>query len=146
MKKSESLFTTSNTIRFQSIFYSIVIIIFFGSCSNNSTGPAEDEISGVYLMTGEKITTKYSGWPKSATEEPRVDTSSAGFLLKVEKLDDSGNYLRLYGLEGVDIGENRNRVFQNCIIPDECEIIIQLNGKEFQMNFNNGERSYKGTG
>lgn len=127
--------------------FTVLGVLFLSGCSDSSTNTGVNEnVEGVYSIQGEKIVTRYSDWPIPQHEEPAVDTLGVDFLLVIATAEGKEDTIRLYGVEGVDIGEGDNRVFPNCTVPDECEFFGTLVGEDLEISVSNNGRSYKATG
>lgn len=134
-------------MRFNNFLFLTIGAVLINGCSDSSTSTKIDaQVPGSYLMSGNKIVTKYSDWPISENEEPTVDTLRVDFILVVAIAESKEDAIRLYGLQGVDTGEGDNRVYPNCTIPEECEFFGRLEGEDLEIDVNNNGRSYQATG
>lgn len=130
-------------------YFLIIILgaVFLYGCADSSTNTQVNEkVVGTYSIIGEKIVTKYSEWPIPENEEPAVDTLGVDFLLVIAAAENREDTIRLYGVEGIDIGEGDNRVFPNCTVPAECEFFGRLVGEDLEINVSNNSRSYQAEG
>lgn len=135
----------------------IVLLGMFGlflikGCGDSSTNMDDDEdveadqISGIFYVTGEEIRTIYSDWPIPEGEEPSRDKTRIGFIMKIQKIGDGDDQLRIVGLEGADVGKYDNRVYPDCSTPDECKIYGSLIGEDLEIEIENNGRSYQAAG
>lgn len=133
-----------------SLNYFLILVlgaVFLHGCADSSTNTqVNEEVVGTYSINGEKIVTKYSEWPIPENEEPTVDTLGVEFLLVIAAAENREDTIRLYGVEGVDIGEGDNRVFPNCTVPAECEFFGRLVGEDLEINVSNNGRSFQAEG
>ena len=131
------------------LFIPILFIIglsTFSSCSESMTVPEEEPLSAVIYLYGQQITSTYSAWPIPENEEPIVDTTGIAFFTKFQSIHGDENQLRVYGLEGADVGKRGNQLFPGCEHPDECRITGTLINEEFSINLTNDGRSYQAKG
>jgi hypothetical protein len=122
--------------------------IAISSCGDSLTVPGEDQepLSSLIQLRGEVITTTYSNWPIPENEEPSVDTTRVGFFVKIHSLPGQNNEVRMYGLEGADVGKRGNHLFPDCSHPDDCKIIGTLTDEKLNIDLRNNGRTYKAEG
>lgn len=126
----------------------LCIFLLFG-CSEQpvETEPEEtiDQISGLYYLSGEKISTGYSCFNCLVVEDPY--TNSIDLSLNVKVVKDKQDTVRFYGLAGADAGEFGKRVFPECKHPDNCKVYGKLTGIEsFEIDIENNGRRYQASG
>tara|TARA_R100001143_G_scaffold6711_1_gene9069 strand:+ start:9134 stop:9658 length:525 start_codon:yes stop_codon:yes gene_type:complete len=102
----------------------------------------DDEIIGLFALRGQEIVTNYSDWPIPENDVPSVDTTRINFLMLIRSVDGEKNRVRMYGLEGADVGKREHYLYPGCKTPDDCKIIGMLEGEDLEIDINNNGRSY----
>lgn len=120
------------------------------SC-DSSAGPDSDEkeqeqISVLLYVSGNQITTTYSAWPIPENDVASVDTTRIGFLMKLQTVPGEESSLRMYGLEGADVGKRENYLYPDCNNPDDCQVIGSLVDENLEVDITNNDRSYQAEG
>lgn len=133
------------------LLFSLLGLLAFNSCSDSLEGPNTDDeeddiISALMYLDGIQITTTYSAWPVPENDVPEVDTTRIGFLVKIQSIDGEKNSIRIYGLEGADVGKRENYLYPDCENPDDCKVIGTLAEEELEIDISNNGRSYQAEG
>ncbi|MDX1640670.1 MAG: hypothetical protein R3220_03170 [Balneolaceae bacterium] len=133
------------------VLFALVGLLVFNNCGDSLTVPDKDDnkneiLSEVIFMKGRLIATKYSDWPIPENDVPEIDTTRIGFLMKVQSINGEENSIRIYGLEGGDVGKREDYLFPGCTHPDDCRIIGTLTDEALQINLTNNGRTYQAEG
>ena len=138
----------------------IIMLLVFGfasmkGCSDSSTDPYDskneeevvDRISGIMYLRGQKVTTTYSDWPIPEGDKPTVDSSYINFIISLKLDQKNPEKVRIYGLEGADVGKYENLIFPNCTNTNECKVYGEMTGlRSFTVELENSGRTYTATG
>lgn len=103
----------------------------------------DDTIIGLFALSGQEIVTNYSEWPIPENDEPSVETTRIDFLMLIRSVDGEENRVRLYGLEGADVGKREHYFYPSCKTPDDCKITGMLEGEDLKIDINSNGRSYR---
>lgn len=106
----------------------------------------DDSISGLFALTGKEIVTTYSDWPIPENDVPSVDTTRIRFLMLTNSVPKEENMVRLYGLEGADVGKRERYLYPGCDTPNDCKITGTLDGEILTIELYNNGRSYQAEG
>lgn len=130
------------------VLFSISGFLGLYSCDDSSTDPDKEgtAISGLLYVSGNQITKRYSDWPIPENDVASVDTMRVGFLVKIHSIRGEENSIRMYGLEGADVGKRENYLYPDCKHPDDCEIVGMLVGEDLEIEITNNDRSYQAEG
>lgn len=146
--------------RFQQMRWSLVALLFsltgllaIHSCSDSSidfdtdtVGGKDKTLSNLIYLRGIQIMTQYSAWPIPENDVPTVDTTRIRFLMKIHSIRGERDLIRLYGLDGADVGKRDHYLYPDCKDPDNCKIIGNLSDEVLEINLNNNGRSYEADG
>lgn len=124
----------------------MILLLGMGSCSDSTSVTDRQPLSAVMQIGGKLIKTTYSEWPIPENEVPAVDTTRVGFFIHIHSLKGETSEIRLYGLEGADVGKHGNQLFPNCSHPDECKVTGTLTDEKLNIDIQNDGRSYKAEG
>lgn len=138
----------SQAVQQISVLTIMVSLFLLAGCSDQSsnpdTEPFVDNISGDYILHGRKFESRYPGWPASEGEELSADTTYFVFTVSIELIDENGDTIRFYGLEGADAGSSSKKLFPDCKFPDDCKVIGKMTGiNEFEISMENNGRTYE---
>lgn len=140
----------------------MIVLLIFGlaslkGCSDSLTNPPdpkneeeeefEDKISGIMYLRGQKITTTYSDWPIPEGEKPTVESTYIDFIISLKLDPENPERVRIYGLEGADVGKYENMIYPNCTNTNECKVFGEMTGeRSFTVDLENQGRTYTATG
>jgi len=122
-------------------------MIGLSGCENSFFGSdrEDDTISGLFALTGKEIVTTYTDWPIPENDVPKRVTTNIDFLMLIRSVQGEKNMVRMYGLEGADVGKREHYLYPGCKTPDDCKITGTLDGEVVEMDINNNGRSYRAT-
>ncbi len=109
-------------------------------------GRRNDKSSVLYAIKGNEIMTSYSEWPIPEGENPSVNTSYIRFLMLIDFNDSKDNEIRIFGLEGADVGKRDYYLYPDCTKPEDCKITGTLDGEDLTINIQSNGRSYQAEG
>lgn len=133
------------------LVYSLIGFLAFNSCSDSSIdtdtdGEEDTTVSDLIFLRGTQITTKYSAWPIPENEVPAVDTTRISFIMKIHSIGGERNSIRMYGLEGADVGKREDYLYPDCKDPDDCIVTGKLEDEVLDIQLTNNGRSYEASG
>lgn len=141
--------------RKKQIFVLLMICILGGSmifagCGGSSTGPEKeffDPVSGIMLVRAEKTTNIYSDWPIPEGDDPEIKTEIINFIFVLKLSREIEGQVRIYGLEGADVGKYDHRVYPDCINPNDCKVYGTMSDNtNLEVDLENNGRTYVATG
>lgn len=147
--------------RRNSIGLLMIMLMIFGfasmkACSDSLTNPpdpkneeeeVEDRISGIMYLRGQKITTTYSDWPIPEDDKPTIDSTYIDFIISLKLDPENPDRVRIYGLEGADVGKYEYMIYPNCTNTNECKVFGEMTGeRSFTVDLENQDRTYTATG
>ncbi len=145
-------------MRFQKKRLLIIVLVFsligflaFNSCSDSSLdtdtdGGDDTTVSDLIYLRGTQIITQYSAWPIQENDVPTVDTTRIHFITKIQSIRGERNSIRLYGLDGADVGKREHYLYPDCEHPDDCVVTGKLEDEVFDIQLTNNGRSYEASG
>lgn len=133
------------------LVFSLIGFLAFNSCSDSSIDTDREEgkdktVSDLIYLRGTQIITKYSAWPIPENEVPAVDTTRISFIMKIHSIRGERNSIRIYGLEGADVGKREDYLYPDCKDPDDCIVTGKLEDEVLDIQLTNNGRSYEASG
>jgi len=109
-------------------------------------GRNNEKSAVLYAMRSSEVMTSYSEWPIPEGEEPSEVTTRYDFLMLIDFKTGDDNQVRLYGLEGADVGKRDYYLYPDCTNPEDCKITGTLDGEDLTINIQSNGRSYQAEG
>lgn len=100
----------------------------------------------LYSMIGQQTVTSYSEWPIPEGEDPTVVTSSYRFPMLIDFNAGNDKQIRLYGLEGADVGKREQYLYHDCNPTADCKVIGRLDGEELTIDLRHEGGSFRAEG
>jgi len=97
-------------------------------------------------MKGFETITRYSEWPIPEGEVPTVQRYGVHFFMLMKMNNRVDSMVRVYGLEGADVGKVDRYLYPGCNTLDNCKVIGTLEGEDLTIEIQNNGRSYQAEG
>jgi len=107
---------------------------------------SEDIKTILYEMKGFETITRYSEWPIPEGEVPTVQRYGVHFFMLMKMNNRVDSMVRVYGLEGADVGKVDRYLYPGCNTLDNCKVIGTLEGEDLTIEIQNNGRSYQAEG
>src|SRR6056297_539785 len=107
---------------------------------------SEDSKNVLYEMKGFETITSYSEWPISEGQVPTVQRYGVRFFMLMKVNSRVNNIVRVYGLEGADVGKGDHYFYTDCNALDECKVIGTLDGEDLTIDLQHNGRSFMAEG
>lgn len=107
---------------------------------------SKDTKTILYEMKGFETITRYSEWPIPEGESPSVQRYGVHFFMLVKVNNRVNNLVRLYGMEGADVGKHDRYLYPDCNSLDDCKVIGTLDGEDLTIDLRHEGRSFQAEG
>jgi len=107
---------------------------------------SDDTKTILYEMKGFETITRYSEWPIPEGEVPTVKRYGVHFFMLMKMDNRVNNLVRLYGLEGADVGKRNQHLYPDCNPEADCKVIGTLDGENLTIDLQHEGRSYQAEG
>lgn len=106
----------------------------------------DDTKTILYEMKGFENITSYSEWPIPEGEVPAVERYGVHFFMLIKINNRVNNLVRLYGLEGADVGKRDQYLYPDCNPEADCKVIGTLDGENLTIDLQHKGRSFQAEG